>query len=180
MPLFIPQWPYNLDRMTSHQNRKAAKVVEHHVEATIRVQHLMGDSLVVSTEAITVPSFPAFHKHLCSDFAAVLRLPIDKVRFGVCFYVIFCVAWGGLPHLWPFLVVGLCPWAYYYCCTLLPPLRWLAPAASDPYHTPTPHPLAYTHTTAHCCSGAHGLPPVRPGPAGRSDPAYVPGPVQPR
>ena len=70
-----------------------------HVEASIRVQHLMGDSLVVSTEqaAITVPSFPAFHKHLCNDFAAVLRLPIDKVRFGVCPRDFFGVLWGASP-----------------------------------------------------------------------------------
>ena len=80
--------------MSSHQSRNAAKVVEH-VEASIRVQHLMGDSLVVSTGPITVPSFPAFHKHLCNDFAAVLRLPIDKVRFGVCSRGIFCVLWWG-------------------------------------------------------------------------------------
>ena len=165
----------------SNANRKAAKAalaVEH--EAAIRVQHLMGDTLGVSPEPITVPSFPAFHKHLCADFAAVLRLPIDKVRCGVCFYVIFCVAWGACPCCGPSLLWDCVPGPYYYCCTLLPPLRWLAPAASDPYHTPTPHPLASTHTTAHCCSGAHGLPPVRPGPAGRSDPAYVPGSVQPR
>ena len=82
----------------SNANRKAAKAalaVEH--EATIRVQHLMGDTLGVSPEPITVPSFPAFHKHLCNDFAAVLRLPIDKVRFWVCSCRVCGGMWGPCP-----------------------------------------------------------------------------------
>ena len=98
----------------STQNRKAAKALDVVVEAPIRVQHLMGDTLGVTHEPITVPSFPAFHKHLCNDFAAVLRLPIDKVRFWVCFFGVRGVIWGPCPCLGPFFC-SVHPGPYFHC-----------------------------------------------------------------